>query len=523
MRTGWHHTHVLEPSHIVHLPVATAPYRQSIAISAQATCPVTRSCEATLYYRTTQRTVADPIDDFVPSPMGVVRTGTTVQDNDVIQLTGSIPAGVVDTRGVDYFFSVTDAATLSWWPGTSPVDGYVPVAGARVGYQHIRVLEPPHVTHAPPTATPALKPFTVDAQISCATEACTATLWWADGLGVSEAQGLRFEAIPMIATGSPVTTTAGSQRSWRATIPGDRVTTRGLAYFIEAGDGFTKSFAPGTFYWGAYVPMDGQHLGDVETAELVPHGSNFGTGGPDDNTTLLTAGGNSSLQAGAVFPVRVLEPPHPAHVPVGRVNRNQPVAIQATSNCSSATCAATLNWSTPTSGWQQRPMTATQTAPASGAVGSVWQYRSWIPAADVVDGLNYRIEVTDGYSAGSTPTWPVVVGTQTLAAAGDRVWLDRDGNGSFGPGDVGIPGARVKVTWAGVDGVLGTPDDLARPMVTTSEDGEYVAGGLVAGRYRVTVDGASLPAGVTQVSGPATAIVNVSGNEFRRDIDFGYS
>ena len=81
----------------------------------------------------------------------------------------------------------------------------------------------------------------------------------------------------------------------------------------------------------------------------------------------------------------------------------------------------------------------------------------------------------------------------------------------------------MKVTWAGVDGVLGTPDDLARPAFTTSEDGEYVDGGLAAGRYRVTVDAVSLPAGVTRVSGRAAAIVNVSGNEFRRDIDFGYS
>ena len=46
----------------------------------------------------------------------------------------NVPGTVADTRGIDYFFSISDGATTSWWPGTSSVDGYVPVgAGCCTG------------------------------------------------------------------------------------------------------------------------------------------------------------------------------------------------------------------------------------------------------------------------------------------------------------------------------------------------------------------------------------------------------
>lgn len=448
MRTGWHHTHVLEPSHVAHVPVAAAPYRQDIPVSAQATCPATRSCSATLYYRTAQRTVADPVDDFQATALAVTVTGVSAEGNDLISLGGIIPSNVVDTRGVDYFFSVTDGATTTWWPGTSHVDGYVPVEGTRVGYHHTRVLEPPHITHAPLGATPALQPATISALINCATESCAAVLHYTSDLQVSDIQGATYTAVPMVPVGAPTATPAGHQQQWQATIPVADVTTRGLGYFIEASDGFTRSYAPGTSYWGAYVPIDGQRPGGLDTAELLPNGLTVGTGGPDDNITVLTATVGLNLQAGLAYPVRVLEPAHIVHAPVTVADFNQPINLTANSNCSSPTCSATLSWQSASGTWVEAAMQASIATPPQPGVGSVWQYTSTVPRRDVtLAGLQYRISATDGYTTESTPTYPVIVTNDAnLGTIGDLVWFDSNRNGVREVTEGSVPGVRVTLT-----------------------------------------------------------------------------
>ncbi len=520
MRTGFHHVHVLEPSHVVHTPVLTAPYRQNIGVAAQGTCPVSRSCSATLYYRTTQRTVADPADDFAAVAMAVARTGASAEGNDVISLTGAIPSAVVDTRGVDYFFSVTDGTTTTWWPGTSHVDGYVPVEGTRVAYHHIRVLEPPHITHVPLGATPALQPATISAFINCATEACSAALHFTTDLQVSDVQGAAYTTVAMAPTGAPTASPIGQVQQFQATIPASEVTTRGLGYFIEASDGYTRSYAPGTSYWGAYLPVDGQRPGAIATAELLPTGVTVGTGGSDDNTTVIEGSVGFNLQAGLAYPVRVLEPAHIVHTPVGVADFNQPLSITARSNCSSPTCSARLEWQTASGSWAQQAMVASALTPHVAPLGSTWQYTASIPRRDVtLAGFSYRISVTDGYTEETSPTYPVVVTNDAnLGTIGDQVWLDSNRNGVREPAERGVPSVRMSLDAAGLDGLFGTLDDRRIGTQLSDDDGSYDFNRLLQGRYRLTFDSTSYPAGAVVVSGSATRIIDLA---LRQDYNNG--
>lgn len=109
---------------------------------------------------------------------------------------------------------------------------------------------------------------------------------------------------------------------------------------------------------------------------------------------------------------------------------------------------------------------------------------------------------------------------------GDLVWHDRNANGVVDPGEGGIPGVTVTATWAGPDGVLGTPDDIALPSVTTAADGTYLIPNLPAGSYRVDIDPATVPAGYVptyDVDGGVlqTATVSLEGGQHRTDVDFG--
>lgn len=71
---------------------------------------------------------------------------------------------------------------------------------------------------------------------------------------------------------------------------------------------------------------------------------------------------------------------------------------------------------------------------------------------------------------------------------GDRVWLDVDADGVQDPGEPGLAGATVTLTYAGLDGVFGTADDLTFVTVTDA-GGQYLFARLAAGGYRVVVSG----------------------------------
>ena len=76
------------------------------------------------------------------------------------------------------------------------------------------------------------------------------------------------------------------------------------------------------------------------------------------------------------------------------------------------------------------------------------------------------------------------------ARIGDTLWVDTNRDGVIDAGEPGIPGAQVRVTWRGPDGVLGTADDLV-VTTTTDSSGRYLVTGLPAGEYDVAV--VSLP------------------------------
>ncbi len=92
-------------------------------------------------------------------------------------------------------------------------------------------------------------------------------------------------------------------------------------------------------------------------------------------------------------------------------------------------------------------------------------------------------------------------GLRGTGTVGDLVWLDRNGDGVQDADEPGLPGVAVRVVWPGTDGTAGTADDLALRVVTDGA-GRWTATGLPAGRYSLTLDPASYPAGTSPVSDP---------------------
>jgi fimbrial isopeptide formation D2 family protein/uncharacterized repeat protein (TIGR01451 family) len=83
-------------------------------------------------------------------------------------------------------------------------------------------------------------------------------------------------------------------------------------------------------------------------------------------------------------------------------------------------------------------------------------------------------------------------------AIGNQVWVDTDGNGAQDGGEPGIPNVQMQLFYAGPDGVFDV-GDLVAPVATTTTNanGQYQFGNLIPGRYRVVVNPATLPNGIT--------------------------
>ncbi|MFK8025610.1 MAG: SdrD B-like domain-containing protein [Ilumatobacter sp.] len=109
---------------------------------------------------------------------------------------------------------------------------------------------------------------------------------------------------------------------------------------------------------------------------------------------------------------------------------------------------------------------------------------------------------------------------------GDTVWFDRDGDGVLDADEFGIAGVDVTVTWFGPDGIEGTADDETF-VDTTDADGNYLVQGLPAGGFRVAVDTADLPDGMSPTFDADgglddQTVVDLADGEDRLDQDFGY-
>lgn len=121
-------------------------------------------------------------------------------------------------------------------------------------------------------------------------------------------------------------------------------------------------------------------------------------------------------------------------------------------------------------------------------------------------------------------------GYVAVQSFGDKIWEDQDNSGdaSNGAGEPGLANIDVTATWFGPDGILGTGDD-ADFVETTDANGDYLFASMPAGDYRVVVDDADLPAGLTTqtfdldgVGTPHTATLTLDPSEDQLDVDFSY-
>ncbi|MFM2076388.1 MAG: hypothetical protein RJA49_278, partial [Actinomycetota bacterium] len=113
-----------------------------------------------------------------------------------------------------------------------------------------------------------------------------------------------------------------------------------------------------------------------------------------------------------------------------------------------------------------------------------------------------------------------------VASVGDRVWWDQNGDGAQDAGEPGIGGARVTVTWAGLDGVFGNGDDVVHPAVVTDANGNWTLASLPSGNYRASValfdSGELVPSFDLDGLGSSGAAFSLVDDQDRTDVDFGF-
>jgi fimbrial isopeptide formation D2 family protein/uncharacterized repeat protein (TIGR01451 family) len=168
--------------------------------------------------------------------------------------------------------------------------------------------------------------------------------------------------------------------------------------------------------------------------------------------------------------------------------------------------------------------------------GALITYTVTVTAADLPAGVANVVD-PDGGNDGTSMLQLVPANPVDLAqdfgytagnSLGDEVFLDLNGNGLFDPGE-GLTGVTVRLT-ADVNG-----DGVSETFVAvTGADGGYLFANLPGKRqdnttitYTVTVDAASLPAGLANTADPdgvtdGTWTGDVVSAPNRRDIDFGY-
>ena len=136
-------------------------------------------------------------------------------------------------------------------------------------------------------------------------------------------------------------------------------------------------------------------------------------------------------------------------------------------------------------------------------------YRVGIDTATLPAGLASPTHDLDGVASANTTDVTLTSGQARTdvdfgytgtASVGDTIFLDDNGDGLFDPGE-GVAGVKVDLVWGGIDGVLGTGDDVAY-ITTTDASGVWLVEGLPAGLVQVSVDAATLPPGVVNSFDP---------------------
>ncbi|MCP3915517.1 MAG: hypothetical protein GY711_08185 [bacterium] len=103
---------------------------------------------------------------------------------------------------------------------------------------------------------------------------------------------------------------------------------------------------------------------------------------------------------------------------------------------------------------------------------------------------------------------------------GDLVYCDEDNDGERDPGEPGLPNVVVNLTCAGIDGVLGTADDVTDTTMTDT-DGAYLFTGVPARQICVVrVDPTTAPPGKIPGGCPADFVVELEPGELFDEADF---
>ena len=110
------------------------------------------------------------------------------------------------------------------------------------------------------------------------------------------------------------------------------------------------------------------------------------------------------------------------------------------------------------------------------------------------------------------------------SSVGDNIWIDLNGDGVVDVDEPPVPGVTVTVTSGGLDGTLGTPDDIVVVTVTDGT-GSYVVEHLPPGPVEIVVT--DLPGGLEPTADPdggapdhAALVLGI--DETNVDQDFGY-
>lgn len=111
-----------------------------------------------------------------------------------------------------------------------------------------------------------------------------------------------------------------------------------------------------------------------------------------------------------------------------------------------------------------------------------------------------EVNLTADFGYNWNPTNDVNTGgpANTVAALGDRIWIDSDGDGAQDDSEIGVSGVEVTIYGSpGPDETWGTNDDVPYtgggyiPTRTTDENGNYMFDGLPPGQYLVRVTDSS--------------------------------
>ncbi|MBC7632444.1 SdrD B-like domain-containing protein, partial [Aeromicrobium sp.] len=144
-----------------------------------------------------------------------------------------------------------------------------------------------------------------------------------------------------------------------------------------------------------------------------------------------------------------------------------------------------------------------------------------VPTYDLDGGNDSTTRVTLAAATALTTADFGYIGSGSI---GDTVWLDQNGNNSKDAGEPGLVGVTATLVWVGLDGVLGTSDDVTS-TTTTDSAGRYKFDRLPGGVFTVTLS--NLPTGISPTADPdggadSTSQLTLLGGTSNLVQDFGY-